>query len=104
LQEALATGQAMSLEQAVAYAQNIPFHKSEEREAKGSADSLTGREREVAKLIAEGKTNRQIAEELVLSRRTVEKHAGNILSKLGLTSRAQIVRWAIEMGLAQASE
>jgi non-specific serine/threonine protein kinase len=67
-------------------------------------DQLTGREREVAALIAQGKTNREIAQELVLSKRTVEKHAANILSKLGLTSRAQIVRWAIEIGLVRASE
>ncbi len=55
-------------------------------------------------LIAWGKTNREIAQELVLSKRTVEKHAANILSKLGLTSRAQVVRWAIEKGLVQVSE
>lgn len=103
-QEQMAIGQAMNLEQSVAYAQNIPFHQLGERQAKGKADDLTEREREVARLIAEGKTNRQIANELVLSQRTVEKHAANILSKLGLTSRAQIVRWVMEKGPSQASE
>jgi len=67
-------------------------------------ESLTGREREVAALIGRGKTNREIAQELVLSKRTVEKHAANILSKLELTNRAQVVRWAIEQGLVRASE
>jgi len=57
---------------------------------------LTEREREVVTLIAQGRTNGEIASQLVLSKRTVEKHIANILSKLGLTSRAQIVRWAME--------
>ena len=57
---------------------------------------LSGREREIAGLIAQGKSNGDIAHELVLSRRTVEKHAENILSKLGLESRAQLIRWVIE--------
>jgi len=45
---------------------------------------------------AQGKTNGEIAAELVLSKRTVETHISNILSKLGLTSRAQIMLWAID--------
>jgi len=65
---------------------------------------LTPREYEVARLIVQGKTNREIAEELVLSKRTVEKHVANILSKLGLTSRSQIVRWMLENNLPQDSE
>ncbi len=60
---------------------------------------LTSRERDVAKLIAEGKSNKEIAEALVLSNRTVEAHIGNILSKLNFTSRAQIAVWAVEKGL-----
>ena len=66
-------------------------------------DDLTPREREIAALIAQGRSNGEIAGELVLSKRTVEKHIANILSKLGLTSRAQIVRWAIEHSLTQTS-
>ncbi len=62
-------------------------------------DGLTGREREVAALIGQGKSNGEIAAELVLSKRTVETHVSNILSKLGLTSRAQIMRWAMDHGL-----
>jgi DNA-binding NarL/FixJ family response regulator len=67
-------------------------------------DDLTEREREVTALIGRGKSNGEIASDLVLSKRTVEKHVANILAKLGFTSRVQIVRWAIEHGLAPASE
>ena len=66
-------------------------------------DGLTEREREVAALIARGKSNGAIASELVLSKRTVEKHVANILSKLGFTSRTQIVRWALDHGLTHTS-
>jgi non-specific serine/threonine protein kinase len=65
---------------------------------------LTVREREVAALIAQGKSNGEIADELVLSKRTVETHIANILSKLGFTNRAQIVRWALEIGLMNLNE
>jgi DNA-binding CsgD family transcriptional regulator len=54
---------------------------------------LTPRERGVARLLSEGKSNREIAEQLVLSERTVENHVGNILTKLGFNSRAQIAVW-----------
>jgi DNA-binding CsgD family transcriptional regulator len=60
---------------------------------------LTPREREVARFLSEGKSNREIAEALVLSERTVENHVGNILTKLGFDSRAQIAIWAVEKGL-----
>jgi non-specific serine/threonine protein kinase len=60
---------------------------------------LTAREREVAGLIAEGRTNRQIAEALSISRNTVERHVENILNKLGLASRAQVAAWAVAHGL-----
>ena len=71
--------------------------------ARQKIDDLTEREREVAALIAQGRSNGEIAGELVLSKRTVEKHVANILAKLGLTNRTQIVRWAIEHGVAHAS-
>ena len=61
---------------------------------------LTAREREVARLVAEGKSNRNIAENLVLSERTVESHVTNILLKLSFTSRAQIAAWTEQVGLA----
>jgi non-specific serine/threonine protein kinase len=61
---------------------------------------LTSREREVAALIAQGKSNREIAEALVIGIKAVEAHVGRILNKLGFTSRAQIAAWAVDKGLA----
>ena len=69
--------------------------------AKREFAGLTGREREVAALIAQGKSNREIADELVISAATAERHVANILSKLGLSSRTQIAVWAVEKGLGQ---
>jgi non-specific serine/threonine protein kinase len=57
---------------------------------------LTAREREVAALIAAGRTNREIAEALVLGERTIETHVSNILGKLELPSRREVARWAAE--------
>jgi len=66
---------------------------------KEAFSGLTEREREVAALIAQGKSNREIAGTLVVGVRTVEAHISNIFSKLGFTSRAQIASWATEKGL-----
>ena len=62
-------------------------------------DPLTPRETEVIKLIAESYTNRQIAEALVISEKTVERHRANILEKLGMHDRVQLTRYAIRRGL-----
>jgi DNA-binding NarL/FixJ family response regulator len=62
---------------------------------------LTEREREVAVLIAQGRTNREIAGTLVVSLRTVETHVSTILSKLGVASRSRIAAWAVEVGLVK---
>ncbi len=69
--------------------------------AKRAFDGLTERERAVAALIAQGKSNREIAAVMVLSKRTVETHIGNIMAKLGFEARAQIIVWAIEKGLVE---
>lgn len=61
-----------------------------------SLDVLTTREREVADLIAQGKSNHEIADALVVSERTVTTHVSNILGKLAFTSRTQIVTWLFE--------
>jgi tetratricopeptide (TPR) repeat protein len=61
---------------------------------------LTEREREVAALIGQGKSNAEIAEHLVVSKRTVETHMSSVLSKLGFPSRFQIALWARDNGLA----
>jgi DNA-binding NarL/FixJ family response regulator len=73
------------------------------RMASGPADDaprLTERETEVLRLVAKGLTSKQVAERLVLSHRTVENHVQNTLSKLQLHNRAQLVRYALEQGLA----
>ena len=63
---------------------------------------LTAKQRAVAVLIARGRSNREIAEELVVGVRTVETHVTQILMRLGFTSRSQIAAWATETGLARA--
>ena len=65
----------------------------------GAAGGLTARELEVLRLVATGQTNRAIAAELVLSERTVDRHVSNILTKLGVPSRAAATAWAYEHGL-----
>jgi DNA-binding CsgD family transcriptional regulator len=72
--------------------------------AKIEFQGLTARERQVAALIALGKTNREIAEALVISEYTVATHVGNILNKLGFSSRTQIAAWAAGMGLEPEAE
>jgi non-specific serine/threonine protein kinase len=99
-----AVGRTFSLEQAVDYARNLPLQPAATPATREKLDNLTARQREVAALIAQGKSNAEIADELVVSKRTVEKHIANILSTLGFTTRAQIVRWAIETGLVTARE
>jgi len=62
-------------------------------------DSLTARERDVVRLAALGHTNREIADRLVLSVRTVETHRARIQHRLGVGTRAELVRWALEHDL-----
>ena len=66
---------------------------------RGDPEALTTREIDVVKLLTSGLTNRQIADRLSLSVRTVESHRARILGKLGLESRADLVRWAAEKKL-----
>lgn len=69
---------------------------------KKSPIELSPRELEIAKLVARGKSSREIANELVLSQRTVETHVSNILAKLGFNARTQIAAWVAEHGLAKS--
>jgi DNA-binding NarL/FixJ family response regulator len=62
---------------------------------------LTPRETQVVKLIAEGQINREIAEDLVISEKTVERHRANILEKLGMRDRVELTRYAIRRGLVE---
>lgn len=68
-------------------------------EEKDSYNDLTEREREILKLIAEGHTNNQIAEKLVISPKTVDTHRTHIMDKLNLHSRAELVKYAMRRGL-----
>lgn len=72
---------------------------SQGRNAKQTPGGLTEREREIAILIAQGNSNQMIADALIVTKRTVETHIGNIMFKLGSTSRTQIAVWAVEAGL-----
>jgi non-specific serine/threonine protein kinase len=63
--------------------------------------TLTPREHQVAELVAEGLTNRQIAARLVVSQRTAETHVENILAKLGFTTRTHLAAWIIEQRVGQ---
>ena len=65
-------------------------------------DPLTPRELDVVKLIAEAYTNRQIAATLKVSEKTVESHRANVLAKLGMRDRVELVRYAIRRGLVEA--
>jgi DNA-binding NarL/FixJ family response regulator len=68
----------------------------------GPVEPLTLREREVLKLIAEAHTNREIGEVLHLAEKTVESHRANLLRKLGMRDRVELVRYAIRRGLIEA--
>ncbi len=104
-------GRAMTLEQAIEYALELPLTPEQgtlwsatRQAAKKEFYGLTEREREVAARIAQGESNREIAEVIVVSERTVETHVTNILNKLGFTSRAEIRKWAVEKGLVKRVE
>lgn len=77
------------------------------RVAKGeetSFDTLSDREREILKLIAEGQTNREIADTLFLSIKTVQAHRANLMRKLGMHDRTELVKYAIRKGIIGLDE
>jgi two-component system, NarL family, response regulator NreC len=69
-----------------------------------SEDPFSKREREILGLICKGRTNKQIAEELFLSVRTVERHRSTIMRKAGLQNRAELVAYAVRQGLLSKTE
>ena len=85
--------QAMPVSRAVAMALGEPAGAAKPAPASPDPGRLTAREREVAALIAQGLSNRDIAARLVISARTAETHVQHIMVKLGLTARAQIAAW-----------
>jgi non-specific serine/threonine protein kinase len=98
LEGVLLRGAALTLEELIFQALGEPRAKRQERSPSeaGHLPNLTKREREVAHLVSQGLSNRQIAEQLVISPRTVDVHVENILTKLGFTSRAQVAAWVVE--------
>jgi DNA-binding CsgD family transcriptional regulator len=98
---AFAHGSAMSAEEVAGYALSEEG-PSERLPAGGETDDplttnpLTAREREVAAMVAQGMSNRQIASDLFLSEHTVKRHISKILRKLGLVSRAEVAAWVTE--------
>ena len=103
---ARAEGRAMPLDRAIAYALEATGGRPLRLEPcdAGLVDGLTARECEVASLVAQGLSNRQIAAALVITERTAEKHVANILDKLAFASRAQVATWAVERGLREQSK
>jgi non-specific serine/threonine protein kinase len=93
----------MTTDQAVAAALALPelirARSSPGRSGNGSAALLTSRQLEVAVLVAQGLTNRQIADRLVITPRAAAAHVEHILDKLGAGSRTQIGVWIAERGL-----
>jgi two-component system response regulator NreC len=83
-------------------AQLVAAEASEQQRAE--QDPLTGREREVLQLLALGYTNKEIAEQLHISVRTVESHRTRVMQKLSFGSRADLVRHALDTGLLTGSE
>ncbi|MGY2873644.1 putative ATPase/DNA-binding CsgD family transcriptional regulator [Marmoricola sp. URHA0025 HA25] len=101
-QRAIAEGSAYSFEQAVALALGEEDERSDDAAAPANRPSaenpggLTRREWEIAHLLSEGLSNKEIANRLVISQRTAETHVERILTKLGFTSRLQVVSWVAE--------
>jgi DNA-binding NarL/FixJ family response regulator len=79
----------------------IREHLERTRDEAGAYDPLTPREAEVVKLVAEGLTSREIADTLVVSPKTVDRHRANVLEKLGLRDRVDLTRYAIRRGLIE---
>jgi len=115
LDAARAEGAALTLDAAVARAtgstppglaspaaESTSAEPLSRREARERFGGLTAREREVSVLLVQGLTNHEIAAELIVVVKTVEKHISNILLKLGFDNRVQVSAWAVARGLAEA--
>jgi predicted ATPase/DNA-binding CsgD family transcriptional regulator/DNA-binding XRE family transcriptional regulator len=103
-QAAWAEGRALPLQQVVDLALAGAPADSAECSAKRGRSVLTAREEEVARLVARGLTNRQIAEHLFIAEGTAERHVGNILAKLDVHTRSRIAAWTVEQGLLRQDQ
>ncbi|MDQ2942776.1 MAG: tetratricopeptide repeat protein, partial [Candidatus Dormibacteraeota bacterium] len=90
-------GQTITAARALDYALNVSSPEATEESV--DAGPLSRREREVAAMVAEGMTSRQIAERLFIAERTAEGHVERIRNKLGVRSRTEVATWALEHGL-----
>ncbi len=89
-----AQGQALTVDDAIAYAlDERPGERRPRAERPAAPNGLTRREREIAELVADGLTNKEIAARLTIAQRTAEGHVERVLARLGFTSRAQIAAW-----------
>ena len=101
-QAAFRRGTQFTLERALGYAlgdghdAGLPGQRRPEEPPSAGTATLTRREREIAGLVAQGMSNRQIAAKLVIAQRTAEAHVEHMLSKLGFTARTQITAWVAE--------
>jgi DNA-binding NarL/FixJ family response regulator len=78
--------------------------RSEEPQEEPSPEALTPRQRQVLRLIADGMTSQRIADQLELSVRTVDRHVENMMNRLGIHSRIELVKYAIREGLIQVGD
>ncbi len=94
-------GRRMTLDEVAADASQFADPRRSTPQAGDTAGHLTTREREVAVLLAQGLSNRDIAERLVVSERTAENHVQRVLNRLGLRSRAHVAAWVVRNGLVE---
>jgi non-specific serine/threonine protein kinase len=98
-EQAWTIGESLSLEEAAAVAMAVPDPPRLLKRSRmdwNQVPPLTARELTVARQIARGLTNKQIAAGLVIAEGTVDRHVANILGKLGFRSRAQVAAWIVE--------
>jgi non-specific serine/threonine protein kinase len=102
---AFAAGRSMELREAIAFALGDAAPPEERARSRGEAERsvLTSRQIEVARLIAQGLSNKEVAARLTISERTVEGHVEQIRNKLGFNSRVQIAAWVVRQDSAGGS-
>jgi non-specific serine/threonine protein kinase len=98
-----AIGRALALDQAIAFGLSDVPVLADEKPSVPRRQPLSRREQEVLGLVAQGLTNRMVAERLVVSERTVDAQMRSVFDKLGLSNRAQAAVWAANHGLIQPS-